>query len=106
VGGPAAGLCNRAMSLYQVQQCLFDYLRAMEDAPPGARPDIRTEGYDLTEAERTALTTSDVGALYTMGVHPVILNGYCRALGYKRADYRPLLAGVAPEPRRTRWQTS
>ena len=26
-----------------------------------------------------------------MGTHPVIVNGFCRALGYKRADYRPLL---------------
>jgi hypothetical protein len=94
------------MTLYQVQQCLFDYLRAMEDAPPGTTPEISTEGYDLTTAEHAALAGGDVGALYTMGVHPVIINGYCRAMGYKRADYRPLLAGVAPEPRRTRWQTS
>jgi hypothetical protein len=93
------------MSLYEVQQCLFDYLRAMEGAPPGGRPDVVTEGYDLTDAERTALTKGDVGAFYTMGVHPVIINGYCRAMGYKRADYRPLLSGVAPEPRRTRWQS-
>jgi hypothetical protein len=41
-----------------------------------------------------------------MGVHPVMINGYCRAMGYKRADYKPLLADVAPAPRRTRWQTS
>jgi len=94
------------MSLYQVQQCLFDYLRAMENAPAGARPAIRTSGYELTESEEIALTTGDVGAFYTMGVHPVMINGYCRAMGYKRADYRPLLAGVAVEPRRTRWQTS
>jgi hypothetical protein len=60
----------------------------------------------LTEDERKALSTADVGALYAMGVHPVIINGYCRAEGYKRADYRRLLAGAAPEPRRTRWQTS
>jgi hypothetical protein len=93
------------MSLYEVQQCLFDYLRAMENAPPGERPDIVTDGYDLTEGERTVLTQGDVGAFYTMGVHPVIINGYCRAMGYKRADYRPLLAGVAPERRRTRWQS-
>ena len=93
------------MSLYEVQQCLFDYLRAMENAPPGERPDIATDGYDLTEDERAVLTKGDVGAFYTMGVHPVIINGYCRAMGYKRADYRPLLAGVAPEQRRTRWQS-
>jgi hypothetical protein len=94
------------VSLYQVQQCLFDYLRAMEDAPPGPKPDIRTEGYDLTDAERAALSSGDVGAFAAMGVHPVIINGYCRAMGYKRADYRKLLDVVAHEPRRTRWQTS
>jgi len=95
------------MSLFQVQQCLFDYLRALENAPPGTRPDIQTDGYDLTDPERDALHTADVGAIYAMGVHPVIVNGYCRALGYKKADYRPLLeATVKHEPRRTRWQTS
>jgi hypothetical protein len=94
------------MSLYQVQQCLFDYLRAMENAPPGPKPVIRTSGYDLTQAEELALTSGDVGAFYAMGVHPVMINGFCRAMGYKRADYRPLLAGAATEPRRTRWQSS
>ena len=95
------------MSLYQVQQCLFDYLRAMEDAPPGPKPDIKTDGYDLTDEEERALRDGDVGAFYQMGVHPVIINGYCRAMGYKRADYRPLLEKVADTtPRRTRWQTS
>jgi hypothetical protein len=94
------------VSLYQVQQSLFDYLRALEGAPPGAKPEIQVDGYELTDEERRALSTGDVGAFYTMGVHPVIINGYCRAMGYKRADYRPLLAGVAPAPRRTRWQTS
>jgi len=41
-----------------------------------------------------------------MGVHPVMINGYCRAMGYKRADYRPLLAQVAVPVRRARWQSS
>jgi hypothetical protein len=95
------------MSLFQLQQCLFDYLRAMEKAGPGARPEISTEGYDLTEAELRALTEGDIGAFYVMGAHPVIINGYARAMGYKRADYRPLLEKVAtPSTRRTRWQTS
>jgi hypothetical protein len=94
------------VSLYEVQQCLFDYLRALEGAQPGTKPEIRLDGYELSEPERAALTSGDVGAFYSMGVHPVIINGYCRAMGYKRADYRPLLSGVAPKPRRTRWQTS
>jgi len=95
------------MSLYEVQQCLLDYLRALEDPNREAKPDIEVAGYDLTDAERNALTSGDVGALYAMGVHPVIINGYCRAMGYKRADYRPLLQAASnPEPRRTRWQNS
>jgi len=95
------------VSLFQVQQCLFDYLRALEDPETKEKPEIRLEGYDLTEEEREALRNGDVGALYAMGTHPVIINGYCRAMGYKRADYRPLLEKAAnPEPRRTRWQTS
>ena len=42
------------------------------------------------------------------GTHPVIVNGFCRALGYKRADYRPLLenSGAVPPRKRTRWQKS
>ena len=96
------------MSLYQVQQCLFDYLRVLEDPKTQGRPEISTDGYDLTAQERDALIDKDVGAIYAMGVHPVIVNSYCRALGYKRADYRELLEAAAPktESRRTRWQTS
>ena len=96
------------MSLYQMQQCLFDYLRSMENAAEGTpRPELSVEGYDLTEEERTALVNGDVTAFYEAGTHPVIINGYCRAMGYKRADYRPLLARAANETKRkTRWQTS
>ena len=96
------------MSLYQMQQCLFDYLRAMENAAEGApRPELSVEGYDLTEEERAALVKGDVAAFYAAGTHPVIINGYCRAMGYKRADYRSLLEAANNEPKRkTRWQTS
>jgi hypothetical protein len=43
-----------------------------------------------------------------MGAHPVIINGFCRALGYKRADYRPLLEQASGDTarRRTPWQKS
>jgi hypothetical protein len=94
------------MSLYQVQQCLFDYLRVLEDPKTEGRPEIDTEGYDLSDTERKALESKDIGEIYVMGVHPVIVNGYCRALGYKRADYRPMLeaAAVKTEPRKVRWQ--
>jgi hypothetical protein len=95
------------MSLYQVQQCLFDYLRVLEDPNTQGKPEIRLEGYDLTPEETRALREGDVGAIYLMGTHPVIINGYCRAMGYKRADYRQLLQKAADTtPRRTRWRKS
>ncbi len=45
--------------------------------------------------------------MYSMGIHPVIINGYCRAMGYSRADYRDCWRTQNTEPKRkTRWQTS
>ena len=94
------------MTLYMVQRCLFDHLRRLEAAGDGPKPVIVTEGYDLTPEEVRAVSEPDIGAIYAMGTHPVIINGFCRALGYKRADYRTLLenSGVVPERKKTRWQ--
>lgn len=96
------------MSLYELQRCLFDYLRAMENATEGSpRPKLSVEGYDLTEEERQTLLNGDIAAIYAAGTHPVIVNGYCRAMGYKRADYRPLLETVKPDLEgKARWQKS
>ena len=96
------------MSLYQLQQCVYDYLRTLEAVEAGSpMPMLSTSGYDLNEDEERALKAGDVGAMYSMGIHPVIINGYCRAMGYRRADYRELLQSKNNEPKRkTRWQTS
>ena len=99
------------MSVYQVQKVLFDYLRAREHAPRDARPDIASvvaRGYDLTDEERTAVEALDLGTLYAMGTHPVIINGLARNMGYRKADYRPLLAGSLPPERKVkpRWLKS
>ena len=96
------------MSLYQLQQCVYDYLRILGEVEEGSpKPALSTTGYDLNDEEERALKAGDVGAMYSMGIHPVILNGYCRAMGYRRADYRELLKNKNNEPKRkTRWQTS
>jgi hypothetical protein len=96
------------VSLYQLQQCVYNYLRTLEAVEAGRPvPVLSTSGYDLTEEEERALQAGDVGAMYSMGIHPVIINGYCRAMGYRRADYRKLLENFNSEPKRkTRWQTS
>src|SRR5262245_56655557 len=99
------------MSIYQVQKCLFDYLRAREHAPRDKKPDIATvaaQGYDLDDEERKAVEALDLGTLYAIGVHPVIINGLARNMGYRKADYRPLLAGSSPPGRnvKPRWLKS
>ena len=97
------------MSLYQLQQCVYNYLRTLEAVGAGSPvPELSTSRYDLSDEEERAPKTGDVGAMYSMGIHPVIINGYCRAMGYRRADYRELLENQNNnEPKRkTRWQTS
>ena len=89
--------------MYQLHRCIFDYLRAGE-VSSGAAPDFDVSRYDLTDEERKAFDSKDVAALYQMGLHPVLLNGYCRAIGYGRNDYRAILAAhVMPETRTGRW---
>jgi hypothetical protein len=91
------------MSLYQLHRCVFDYLRAGETSA-GEAPDFDVSRYDLTDEERKSFESKDVAALYQMGLHPVLLNGYCRAIGYGRSDYRAILAAQAiPETRTGRW---
>ena len=99
------------MSIYQVQKCLFDYLRAREHAPKDARPEIaddRRAGVRPHDEERKAVESLDLGTLYAMGTHPVIINGLARNMGYRKADYRPLLAGSMPPERKVkpRWLKS
>nr|WP_296064534.1 hypothetical protein [uncultured Actinoplanes sp.] len=99
------------MSTYQMQKVLFDYLRAREHAPKDEKPDIATvvaRGYDLDDEERKAVEDLDLGKLYALGTHPVIINGLARNMGYRKADYRPLLAGSMPPERKVkpRWLKS
>ena len=99
------------MSIYQVQKVLYDYLRAREHAPKGEKPEIGTiaaQGYDLVDGERKAVEALDLGTLYKLGTHPVIINGLARNMGYRKADYRPLLAGSMPPERKVkpRWRKS
>ena len=86
------------MSLYQLQRCLFDRVTGSEPA---------RGGYDLSPDELDALTRDDIGRLYGMGVHPVLVNAYARYLGLMRENYREQLQPYAlPNARRARWQSS
>jgi hypothetical protein len=89
------------MSIYRLQQRIFETLRG-KASPPGRR-DPQDDG--LTEEERRALEDEDVAALYLMGVHPVLLNGFCRAAGLGRNDYRAVLEPFDDAVRRMpRWR--
>jgi hypothetical protein len=91
------------MSLYQLHRCVFDFLRAGE-VSSGTAPGFDVSSYDLTDEERKVFDAKDIAALYNMGFHPVLLNGYCRAIGFERSDYRSILASQAqPETRTGRW---
>lgn len=79
------------MTQYALQKCVFDHLRRLEDPNDNRAPnDIVTDDYALDDAELAAVKNGDVAAFHDLGVHPVLINGYCRANGWKRADYKQL----------------
>jgi hypothetical protein len=92
------------VSLYQLHRAIYDFIRAAETGS-SSREGFEVTRYDLTEDERKAFESTDVAALYQMGLHPVLLNRYCRQVGFGRDEYRKILEpfGV-PEERKGRWQ--
>jgi hypothetical protein len=92
------------VSLYQLHRCVWDSIRAAEvSSGPGRSFDANR--YDLTTEERKAFDEKDIAELFRMGLHPVLLNAFCRASGYSRDEYRGVLQVFAgQEQRRARWQ--
>jgi len=91
------------MSSYQLHRCVYDFVRS-GGVSSGGGADFDAGRYELTEEEQRAFQDRDVAALYGLGLHPVLLNGFCRAVGYGRDDYRKLLQPFSqPEQRRGRW---
>lgn len=93
------------MSVYQLQRCAWDAIRAaaVKSDNAGVRFDVAR--YDLTDEERRAVEDRDVTALYRLGLHPVLLNAFCRMSGYTRDDYRKALAVFGTREEMTgRWQ--
>jgi len=85
------------MRAYALQKAIYDFLnpRGRTEAPKLA-PDELRDRYGLGEAEILALVEGDVAALYRLGVHPVLLNGYARAR-VSRDRYRAALAALEAE---------
>jgi len=76
------------MSLYGVQKLLY---RLNQDAATRARFKNELEAllaeYALTDEERRAFTEADVGRLYMMGAHPLLLAPFAGRSGLSWPDY-------------------
>ena len=84
------------MSLYQLQKLIYHVNRDAErrehyrqDAGAFAKK------YDLTEEERLALLNVDVRALYTIGVHSLLLRPFTLLNKVSNEDYAKALKGLA-----------
>jgi hypothetical protein len=95
------------MSLYQVQQCLLDYIRGSRAQGDRRAHRDRDGRLHPDPGEKAADETGDIATLYQMGVHPVVINTYCRSSGSAATTTaRSSRGSRTPAPRRTRWQTS
>jgi hypothetical protein len=76
------------MSLYQVQKLLYQ-LNRDPDVRGRYEADVETvlADYTMTDEERSALRTGDIGLLYVMGVNGQILMHYAALLGMPWDDY-------------------
>lgn len=76
------------MSLYQVQKLIRQVNRN-----PADRESFKSDSesfadrFDLTPEEREAVITIDMGALYAMGVHALLLRPFTIVHGVSEPDY-------------------
>jgi len=76
------------MSLYHVQKLLFQLNNDLAARRRFAQErDAVLAEYALTQEERRALAAADVGKLYVMGVHPLLLAPFAGRAGLKWPDY-------------------
>ena len=76
------------MSLYQLQKILFEidrnpevHHRYVEDL------ESLMKNYELTDEEKEALRTKDIGLIYVLGVNCQILMHFAAACGFGWSDY-------------------
>jgi hypothetical protein len=83
------------MSLYQVQKLIYHVNR-----DPERRERYRQDAtafvkaYDLTEQESAAILNLDVRALYTLGVHSLLLRPFTLLNKVSNEDYGKALKGL------------
>ncbi len=83
------------MSLYQMQKLIYHVNRDAE-----RREQYRQDSgafvkkYDLTEQENAAILNVDVRALYSMGVHSLLLRPFTLLNKVSNEDYAKALKGL------------
>ncbi len=82
------------MSLYQVQK----FVQAVNRNPEARQqffddPGVLADDFDLTDAEKTALTRVQVYELYEMGVHPLLLRPFTIINEMSEPDYLKTIRG-------------
>ncbi len=76
------------MSLYQLSKLMFDLNRDPQIATRfKTDPEAVTGGYDLTDEERGAVLTPDIGLIYVLGVNGQLLMHYAALRGIEWSDY-------------------
>jgi hypothetical protein len=82
------------MSVYALQKLIRDVNRRPQSRDVYFRAPAKfAEGYDLTEDEREALLKLDMGALYRMGVHGLLLRPFTILHKVAEPDYLKAIRG-------------
>ena len=83
------------MSLYQLQKLIYHVNRDGERREHYRRDaEAFSKNYDLTEPERLAILNVDVRALYSMGVHSLLLRPFTLLNNVSNEDYGKALKGL------------
>jgi len=83
------------MSLYQLQKLIYHINRdEAQRERYRQNPAEFIKGYDLTEQEAAAALNVDVRALYTLGVHSLLLRPFTLIHKVSNEDYAKALAGL------------
>ena len=83
------------MSLYQLQKLIYQVNRdEAQRERYRQNPAEFIKGYDLTEQEAAAALNVDVRALYTLGVHSLLLRPFTLLHKVSNEDYAKALAGL------------
>ena len=83
------------MSLYQVQKLIYHVNRDSQQRERYRQdPAQFVKSYELTEAEAKAALAVDVRALYSMGVHSLLLRPFTLMHKVSNEDYAKALKGL------------